>query len=85
MLLQWPSNFDRETQKMTEETVTKWLVENWPSIPAALLLSAIYAKLRGFVSRLNRAENRIERIMDVCSAMHPDKSRDLFKEKKEGE
>jgi hypothetical protein len=57
-----------------------WLAVNWPSIPAALILSAIYLKLRKFVSRLVRIENRIKRIMDVCSGQHPEKGKDLFKE-----
>lgn len=65
---------------MTQEEATKWLIENWPSIPATILLTSIYLKLRGFANRLTRLEKRTVRIMDVCSAQHPDKGRDLFRD-----
>ena len=57
----------------------EWALKNWSSFPAALLLTGVYLKVRGFVHRLKQVEDDVDRILDVCSATHPEKSKELYK------
>ena len=67
----------------TEKDVIEWIGVNWPSIVMTAFLTKSYLKIREFPIRLKRLEERVERVFEVCSGMHPDKAVFLFKEKEE--
>lgn len=68
---------------MTEADVILWLSKNWPSLLTIGALTKAYLKIREFPARLSRLEARVERVLEVCAAQHPEKGVFLFREKEE--
>lgn len=71
----------------TEAQVWAYIVQNWPwlamNLVSTVILTKIYLKVRQSVKRLILNEQRIDRMMTVCSEQHPDKGAFIMKDKDE--
>jgi hypothetical protein len=65
---------------VTEEQALEWLYQHWPSLGIAALLAATYIRLWRFNRRVLLLQNRLERILDVCSGQHPELGAKLYRE-----
>ncbi len=74
-----------ETQIVTEKDVLDWIAQNWPSVALVAALSKAYLKIRSIPRRISLLENRMVRIMEICSKSHPESGAFLWNDKKDGE
>lgn len=63
--------------------IIKWLLVNWPSVIAGLVVASVYLRLSRFVHRLNRIEKTIELMREIHVERHPEHGARLYKEEKE--
>ena len=56
----------------TEAEVITWFAQHWPSLIIAGILAKAYLKLRSFVKRIERLENRNDRHRRICAKQHED-------------